>query len=339
MTSGRCLGRMVKSGAWIAVLALLLPTPVLGRERPEALAGVSIGSDYAPSDFKQAGRIERIAGDGRVVVLHRADKKAFYASVEDPVHENDAVYTLNGARCRILLEDKNLVTMAPDSDLLIDEVVLNSARGVKRSLFEVTRGKAVFYAIRLFRFRDVRLHVKTPTATVGVRGTKFGTEIAEVPSSGKAQGRIEVASLGPVRIAQAPAGLLTRVFVAQGLVGVTSSVAPASQTLRENEVLEAGPSGLGPVQYDPQAVRTFMEGVEGPMRSGGEVPPPSSGSGAPADSGKQQQDDMMRQLDQVEEAKELQIDKPFESGHDSGSEPSSQPPPAPSGLESHPHSP
>ena len=338
MTFHRCLGMMVKRGAWLAVLALLLPNPVRAQERPEALAGISIGSDYVPSDFEQAGRIERIVGDGRVVVLHRADKKAFYASVEDPVHENDAVYTLGGVRCRILLEDKNVVTMAPDSDLLIDEVVLDSAKGEKRSLFEVTRGKAVFYAIRLFRFRDVRLHVKTPTATVGVRGTKFGTEIAEVPSSGKAHGRIEVASLEPVRLAQTPAGLLTRIFVAQGVVGVTSGTVPGSQTLRENEVLEAGPSGLGSVRYDPQAVRSFMEGVEGPMTSGGQAPPPSSGSGPPADSGKQQQDDMMRQLDQVEEAKELQIDKPFEP-HDSGSEPSGHPPPPPSGLETHPHSP
>jgi|GEM_PF-2679478 len=338
MTFSRWMRIVTGSVAGIAVLALLLPALVPARERPEALEGVAVGSDYAPSEFKQAGRIERIVGEGRVVVLHRADKKAFYASVEDPVHENDAVYTLGEARCRILLEDKNVVTMAPDSDLIIDEVVLDSAKGEKRSLFEVTRGKAVFYAIRLFRFRDVRLHVKTPTATVGVRGTKFGTEIAEAPVRGKADGRIEVASNGPVRLVQSPDGVLTRIFVAQGLVNVVSSLVPGSRILREFEVLVAGPAGLGPVQYDPQAVRNFMEGVEGPMTNGGQAPP-SAGSGPPADPGKQQQDDMMRRLDQVEDAKEIQIDETLEPKHDSGGAPSGQAPSPPSGLETHPHSP
>jgi hypothetical protein len=339
MNFSRRMRSVGKNGVWLAVLAVLCAVPVRAQERPEALVGVSIGSDYTPSDFEQAGRIERIVGDGKVVVLHRAEKEAFYASVEDPVQENDAVFTLGEVRCRILLEDKNVVTMAPDSDLFIDEVVLDDAKGEKRSLFEVTRGKALFYAIRLFRFRDVRLHVKTPTATVGVRGTKFGTEIAEAPARGEEQGRIQVASNGPVRLAQAPAGLLTRIFVAQGLVNVVSSTVSASTTLGENEVLEAGPFGLGPAQYDPQAVRSFMEGVEGPMASGGRTGPASPGSGPPADSGKQQQDELMRQLDQVEEAKELQSDRTFEPEHDSGSEPSGQAPSPPSPLETHPHSP
>jgi hypothetical protein len=312
---------------------MLTADPARAQERPEALEGLSIGKGYVPSELQQAGRIERIAGDGKVVVLHRADGTAFRASVEDPVHENDAVYTLGEVRCRILLEDKNVVTMAPNSDLIIDEVVLDSAKGEKRSFLEVTRGKAAFYAIRLFRFRETKLRVKTPTATVGVRGTKFGTEITETAAHGKGTGRIRVASREPVRLAQAPGSMLTRVFVARGVVDVVSTAVPGSQAVGENEVLEAGPIGLGQVRYAPEAVRAFMQGVEGPLASGGAAPASPSGSGLPTDPDKQQQDDMMRQLDQVEEAKELQTEQPYQPGHEAGSGPSDRVSP-PSGFDS-----
>ena len=39
------------------------------------------------------------------------------------------------------------------------------------------RGKVMFYAVRLFKYRTASMSVKTPTAVVGVRGTKFGVEV------------------------------------------------------------------------------------------------------------------------------------------------------------------
>ena len=46
------------------------------------------------------------------------------------------------------------------------------------------RGKIKFYALRLLRYRDVRVRVKTPTAIVGVRGTKFGIHVYSSLSRG-----------------------------------------------------------------------------------------------------------------------------------------------------------
>ncbi len=286
-------------------------------ERPQALEGVSILDAYVPSEHEPAGRIDRIVGEGRVVVLHRADGTAFFASVEDRVHENDAVYTLGRVRCRILLEDRNVVTMAPESDLIIDEVVLDSVQGQKRSLFEVTRGKALFYAFKLFRYRDMRVRVKTPTATIGVRGTQFGTEIELLPVQGKDPVPRRVASSAPVVLAQeAPArDRLTRVYVAQGRVNVTSDVDRASRDIGENEVIEAGPVGLGRARYDPAAVQSFVDGVEGPMAAAREQGVSTTESAPPDDTAKQQKEEMLRQLDQVEDAKQSQIEQEIEPEH------------------------
>jgi len=297
-------------------------TSSLAMERPEALEGMDIRDGYVPSSFKEAGKIERMMGEGHVVVLHRAAGEAYFASVGDLIHENDAVFTLGRKRCRLLMKDRNVITMAPGSDLNIDEVSLDESQGEKRSLFEVTRGKAVFYAIRLFRFREVRLTLKTPTATVGIRGTKFGTEVVEMPVRGEKPHRSVVASNGPVLLAaDSPENMLTRVFVAKGLVNVTSGADGSKRDLGENEFLEVDAIGLGRTFYDPSRVQSFMDSVEGPMVSGDVSRTPAGGNGIPSHGSKQQQEDMARQLDQVEDAMEIQTQKDLEheikepSGH------------------------
>jgi hypothetical protein len=51
--------------------------------------------------------------------------------------------------------------------------------GVKKSIFHMLRGKAMFYVVRLFGYRKIQAAVKTQTAVMGVRGTKFGIEVRQ----------------------------------------------------------------------------------------------------------------------------------------------------------------
>lgn len=315
---------------WVAVLFLFVnAVSVMAQDMPEALEGIAIQDTYFPSQFREVGKIERAVGEGRVVILRRAEGKAFFAVPGDPVHENDAVYTLGTIRCRIVFEDRNLVTLAPRSDLIVDEVTLDGLAGQKRSRFEVTMGRAVFYAIPLFRYRDVRLNVKTPTATVGVRGTKFGTEIEKAPFHGGIPAANRFASKEPVlQAASLPEDILTRIYVAMGRVNVTSEADGTSRDLGENEILEADALGLGPTRFDPDLVRSFMDVVEGPIVSGEEPTDPSPTRSAPSeDSPMQRHEDMIRQLEQAEDAKGFEIQREIEMRH---IEPSGKPmePPA-----------
>jgi len=328
--------RLFWAGALFIVC--MIAAPISAQERPEALRGLAVEDGYIPSSFKEVGRFLRIIGKGRVVVLHRSTGKAFYASEEDPVHENDAVYTLGTARCRITFHDRNVVTMAPRSDLIIEEVTKDLGERKKKSLFETTSGRVVFYAIRLFSFRDVQMKVKTPTATVGVRGTKFGTEIKEMPRlGGPLKGNIQVASLRPMQIAAGPAeNLMVNVFVSQGAVRVTSLVDRMMQMLGENEWIGAGPLGLEPVIYDPDRVRSFMDSVEGPLLDGREqgIPPGSGTGGGEGIGSRDVQEENARRLEQIEDIKQMEIERDIEE-HYHPSEPShpSSPPPSPP----HPH--
>ena len=148
----------------------------LPEKRPDALKDLDIRDTYVPAGgFSRAGLVHAL--QGTLVVVHRADQGAFVASKGDPIHENDELFTLADSRCRIRFSSDDVVNMAPDTHFSVETFVDRPERGQKTSLFSLIKGKAMFYALRLFRYKQTRFKVKTPTAVVGVRGTQFGVHV------------------------------------------------------------------------------------------------------------------------------------------------------------------
>jgi hypothetical protein len=245
---------------------------------PAELENLQIKERFIPSQSKKVGLIRLIKGTGKLIVVHRPKQGAYYAREENPVYENDSLYTLD-CRCRIEFEDKNVIFMAPETHLDIDEVSASFFAGKKKSLFGMTKGKAVIYALRFFGYKDIQVALKTPHAMVGVRGTKFGAEIDKI----KMENSID--------------DLLTRAYVFEGEVEVTSLIDSRTQPLRENEILEADRRGLGKIIFDPAKTKAFLESIISGMepeksphvadekepdgiRKWGELPGPGMGVGA-----------------------------------------------------------
>jgi len=142
---------------------------------PEELRVLDVKEQHIPADYPEVGTLHAL--NGRVVVVHRAVRQAYFGSPGDRIYENDELHTLEGARCRIGFFTDDVVNMAPNTRFAVDSFEDRPRQGEKTSLFTMLKGKAMFYALRLFRYKEIRFRVKTPTAVVGVRGTKFGMEI------------------------------------------------------------------------------------------------------------------------------------------------------------------
>ena len=112
-----------------------------------------------------------------MVVIHRAAKGAYFGREGDTIYEDDSLNTLADSRCRVKFFDEDVVTMAAETEFSVDSFEDQRKAGKKRSLFSMVKGKAMFYAMRLFRYKETRYRLKTPTVTVGVRGTKFGAHV------------------------------------------------------------------------------------------------------------------------------------------------------------------
>jgi len=173
----------------------LAATASLPGDLPDSLKGLDIQDRYVPAgSFTRAGVVHAL--QGTLVVLHRADRQAFTASKGDPIHENDELFTLADSRCRIRLLSDDVVNMAPDTRFSVDQFLDRPDRGEKTSVFSMLKGKAVFYALRLFRYKETRFKVKTPTAIVGVRGTQFGVHVFRTDDKQARNRGVQVADRG-----------------------------------------------------------------------------------------------------------------------------------------------
>lgn len=146
------------------------------QDLPDPLRSLDIQARYMPTEaHPRVGVVHAL--QGVLVVVHPSDRGAFVASEGDPVHENDELFTLDDSRCRIRFQTEDVVNMAPETRFSVERFVDDPELGEKTSIFGLLRGKAMFYALRLFQYRETRFRVKTPTATVGVRGTQFGMHV------------------------------------------------------------------------------------------------------------------------------------------------------------------
>ena len=157
--------------------------------------------------------------------------------------------------------------MAPNTHLNIEKIDSSILRGEKESFFSMAKGKIIFYAMRLFRFKEMRFGVKTYTATIGVRGTKFGVEIEEMDKQRSIFLHSSVAATDPHLVQNSPqtVNITTRAYVMEGMIEVTSSVDGNVQHLGPNEIVDADMKGLGGFRHDPDATRRFFEDIESGM--------------------------------------------------------------------------
>ena len=223
-------------------------------EIPLELKQFDIKDEFIQLPSKEVGSIGRIRGTGKVVSVHKETREAYYAREENAVYENDALYTMNDARCRIAFKGGDVVIMSSDTHLEIEQVYNSILKRGKKSLFAMPKGKAIFYALRLLRHKQMTFQLKTPTANIGVRGTKFG---------------IEIEGVGPDQTQSAESEEpLTRVYVFEGEIQVTSLIDGTMKAVRQNEVLEADRRGLNDVKFDPEKARAFLEDVMSRMDEG-----------------------------------------------------------------------
>ncbi|MBN2125375.1 MAG: FecR domain-containing protein, partial [Deltaproteobacteria bacterium] len=232
-----CTAAKLISPLYLLGLILFLATAAWAQPRggdsppedlPEELRGLDIKDDPIASSCAQAGVIHAL--QGRVVVVRGDTGNAFFGAGGDAIHEGDALHTLAESRCRVRLLSDDVVTMAPETRFSVDSFSDRREEGCKTSLFSMLKGKAMFYALRLLKYKETRFTLKTPTAVVGVRGTKFGAHVYRTGGETSARGPFRVADrggdMGPY-LAQVPprgeGGVITDCFSEDGTLDVNGS--------------------------------------------------------------------------------------------------------------------
>lgn len=167
-----------------------VPTEAL----PPNLKDLRVKDYFVRAVQKKVGIIHAL--NGHVVVIHKTTKEAYFGKEGDLIYENDSLNTLANSRCRIKFVDEDIVTMAPETEFSVDSFEDLRHKRAKRSFFSMLKGKAMFYALRLLKYNQIRFKVRTPTAVLGVRGTKFGVHVYWVSEEKRTEAGIKVVDSG-----------------------------------------------------------------------------------------------------------------------------------------------
>jgi hypothetical protein len=235
---------------------------VSGEALPEELMDLDIEDYYIGSEAEPVGLIQTVTG--HVVVLHADTNEAYFAAEGDAIFTQDVFFTLEESRCRVKLSTEDVITMAEDSQISIDEFVDDRDMEKKESTISMLKGKAMFYVVPLFRYKDTSTSVETPTAVCGVRGTKFGVGVGMDTQ--------------------------TVVYGFEGDVEVYSPVDGTTQTVGEGQNLQLTGVGASDVRDTSHAMaEQFMLDTEAPALGEQETGKSEQGVGEQPESGEEEQ--------------------------------------------------
>jgi len=93
------------------------------------------------------------------------------------IWENDMLRTGHNGSIGIVFNDDTLLSLGPGSILVIDEFVFAPKQGKFSIVIRMVKGTAAYLSGLISKLSPDSAHFKTPTASIGIRGTKFVVKV------------------------------------------------------------------------------------------------------------------------------------------------------------------
>jgi len=124
------------------------------------------------------GRVTEQTGPTEIV----RDRRSLASAVNSTVEMNDTKVTAR-ARAELTFEDATRVKITEQSKLVIDDFVYDPKSGAGKLAMKVAMGTARYASGQIAKNSPQTVAIKTPTATIGVRGTDFSMTVDELGRS------------------------------------------------------------------------------------------------------------------------------------------------------------
>ena len=109
--------------------------------------------------------------NGVVKVIRQHD--TFEAKAGTTLKVSDHVVTASGASAAIVFGDGTLLTVGSGADILLRDYVFEPRNDKFAFSLYLAKGSAIYESGKIGKLSPQSVKVATPTATVGVRGTRF----------------------------------------------------------------------------------------------------------------------------------------------------------------------
>ena len=120
------------------------------------------------------GSVDAIKGTATVI---RADGTEEPLEAGSQIYENDTIVTGADSALGVLFVDDSTMSMGGDARLVVDQMVYDDSTQTGNQLFDVVQGAFVFASGHIGKASPEDVEVRTPVATIGIRGTKYGVDV------------------------------------------------------------------------------------------------------------------------------------------------------------------
>jgi hypothetical protein len=123
----------------------------------------------AVSAWADVGFVKTVGGDATIVSAGASRK----AEVGAALKVGDELRTAAGASMGITLRDNTVMSFGPSTVFVLEEYLFAPSRGEAKLTGRIGSGSLHYISGLIARNRPDAVAVKTPTGTIGVRGTRF----------------------------------------------------------------------------------------------------------------------------------------------------------------------
>jgi hypothetical protein len=116
-----------------------------------------------------AGRIKTAAGAVFIV----RQNAAIPAKVGEPLFESDTIRTGADGHMGVTLRDETRLALGPNSDVRIDQFVYSPGESRLGLVLKIARGIVAYVSGRIAKLSPDAVRLETPSAILGVRGTRM----------------------------------------------------------------------------------------------------------------------------------------------------------------------
>jgi hypothetical protein len=175
------------------------------------LALVTLSLLLSPiNSWAVVGKVTEQTGPMEIV----RNKKSISSKVNTTVEMNDSVSTAK-AKAQLTFEDKTTVKLTEHSKIIIDDFVYDPKKNTGKLGMKMALGTARYASGQIAKNNPQQVAIKTPTASIAVRGTDFSMTVDEMGRSlvmllpscddqGCVTGAIEVSTLAGVVLLDVP---------------------------------------------------------------------------------------------------------------------------------------
>ena len=143
-----------------------------------SLAGPLAKGQYAQAvdgDVFSIGEVSKVSG---TVKATRLDGTTTNLSEGDPVFQGDTIETEGSGAVGLVFLDKTTLSLSDGGKMVLDELVYDAATGTGSMAVDMLEGAFSFVSGEIAKTGPDAMAVKTPVATIGIRGTTVAGKAA-----------------------------------------------------------------------------------------------------------------------------------------------------------------